>query len=146
MFLLLSILSFSYADIITGPIIGKVNTNSARILIESDFSTDITMVLFSNYTKFIMTKKLFINNPTIFEFNNLEPYTKYYIFLPEFSNIIPKGSFRTLLGNLTKPFNVIFLSCNDRKYYSKDNLWLKILKQIEKSEVDYIFHNGDQVN
>ena len=91
-----SIMTLSYSYLITGPIIGKVTNDSARILIESDIDKDISMILISNDSKLSLNKTIMSRTPTIFEFTNLVPYTKYFIFLPEYSFIIPKGSFRTL--------------------------------------------------
>ena len=148
-------------SVVLGPIIGRVTSTSARILVEFKYSSTITMELTEEVTANVYTKvnQVQAYTPIIFLFNNLTPFLKYTVkiiysdtSLKTISGLT--SSFKTLKGNLVKQddynrFNVIFVSCNDVRYAEKlpanAQLWNDLSSKAQKGEIDYIFHIGDQV-
>lgn len=138
------ILLFLYVKckIITGPIIGKVTETSARILIETDTDENLTLYIYST-DKFSVNKGFNAKHPNIISLNNLIPETKYYLFRqwtgrPSI-DMISIGSFRTLSGNLDKPFNVVVVACNDYKYINTGSHWYNIVRQVKRVKLIIYF-------
>jgi phosphodiesterase/alkaline phosphatase D-like protein len=140
----------------TGPIIGKVTTNTARILVEFEHSGYVTMKLSSkdNNKKHLIVENALGLTPMIFKFDNLEPNTRYNISLSN-SNQDNLGeiraSFKTLPENFenNSSLKIAIVACNDihytKKIPEKFNLWTDMAQKAEQGELDYVFHIGDQL-
>jgi len=159
--------------ITVGPIIGKVTENYARVLIELNKNTTLTLELYEiNYqknkngisNKIIFNKPIFLVSndcdafiPQIFEFKNLQENTRYKIIINNDVNYSNENlaelecSFKTTksIDNANDIFRIAFLSCNSSKYrkefQDKLNLWKILAQKVEKEEIDYCIHMGDQV-
>jgi phosphodiesterase/alkaline phosphatase D-like protein len=149
-----------FQKIILGPIIGLVTETSARILVEFQNSTEVSLILtddknndnnsaFYNNTQYVKS-----NTPTIFKFEGLKPGRKYLIsFSPQLKTISEnQASFSTLNGFIDfgkhNSFNLVFISCNAIQYEPlnrNNNLWYNLLDRVKKGRIDYIFHIGDQI-
>ncbi len=138
----------SFQKISLGPIIGKVTSSDARILVEYTQNSFETLSLISPEGKKLDCKKqVFANRPTAFLFTGLLPKTIYKVA----SNSpfpVESSSFRTLSSE-PAPINFAFNSCNSRRSYNKfndkNNLWGDIAAKALRKEIDYIIHLGDQI-
>ena len=131
-----------------GPIIGKVTNTTARVAIEIEHNNEVTCILTSLSGKQFTCRRLPEKGfPTIFKFSGLDPKTLYQVSLEKVK--LPRGSqFKTLRNNDDEPgkLNVAFVSCNEtNKAEAKPpnrDLWADLAKRV--SELDYVFHIGDQ--
>jgi phosphodiesterase/alkaline phosphatase D-like protein len=152
-----------------GPIIGKVDENSARILLEIDREADITISLKEVKKKeqqdIIQLEKTYsITNtclkilPKIFFFYGLSSSTKYEVIIESKVNFLKpelgdlKSFFKTTSreGIYPDSFNLGFISCNSYKYYTsleqpEFSLWENLSQKVKNDEIDYLIHMGDQI-
>ena len=136
-------------SIVVGPIIGKVTTTTARILLE--FNKDGTIILNlkdpSGQQKSVV-RKFSASVPVVFAFDNLQPNTNYNVSLNDSSVSMTQSYFSTLSGESGK-LNFAVLSCNDqyvqRSKKPEADLWADMLKRIENNEIQYLLQTGDQV-
>jgi len=163
-----------YPTLLFGPVIGKVTENSARIIMEFDKKAFVILELFESPIRinienntdlkkkiipnFIMTKECEEEIPIAFHFESLKENTKYIVHLrTDVHHMHPmlaelECSFRTLnsIENSNNEFRIAFISCNSLKWQRRGileefNLWKNLTEKIEKGEVDYCVHLGDQV-
>lgn len=152
--------------IVVGPVIGKVTDLSARILLEVNIKSRVSIILTDEKgNKTEEGLDLEANFPAIFIFRNLKQGTHYsiavesnnellnYYSLPRFQDYqisikraSPYGGFRTMLPQMTK-MKFAVVSCNSIDQELKKNLEFSLWKDLSKRvcELDYIFHIGDQV-
>ncbi|KAJ7535968.1 hypothetical protein O6H91_12G052000 [Diphasiastrum complanatum] len=180
------------ATVLVGPVIGKVTTTSARILIETDRKAHVTVTLAdqpkdvaalsktrsrlisfrrksgslaselytplkeeqngtknhgAKHTK--VAKVVDEKRPTIFEFTDLAPGTRYEVQLE--GCIYPvASSFSTFPEEPSEIANVAVTSCNKIFITQKaiplhSDLWAHLAKNIESGKVDLVLHLGDQI-
>lgn len=135
-----------------GPIIGTVTDSSARILLEVESDTYVTIILKNENTNKPLRKFLKAKTPSVFKFEGLEKSTLYNVefmqkvtYSNESLNEI-KSSFKTLSDDFAET-KFAFISCNsinkelaiDKNY----SLWKNLAESI--SNYDYVLHGGDQV-
>ena len=131
------------STILVGPIIGKVTENSARILIEIDKTSTLSIELYelpsigmtSNSNKanskliksvatFMLTCDCTAYEPKIFEFKNLKEKTKYIVKInnevlhsdPNLANLESSFSTTRSIKNANDLFRIAFISCNSSNY------------------------------
>jgi hypothetical protein len=143
--------------LICGPVIGRVTSTSARILVEIKDKSIVTLQLTplnSQKSKNIKKSKLLESKtPTIYEFTDLTPECLYKITFVENIKLgegvpeLKRCQFRTLPAGSTKSLKIATLSCSslfsELRTDPKYSLWRDLAGRIE--EFDYVFHNGDQV-
>jgi hypothetical protein len=143
-------------EIICGPIIGRVTSTTARILIELKYDATLTINLTPADSKlskkFQKSKELIAKTPTVFEFKSLTPECLYKISFQEKIKMgkgvpeITKCQFRTLPSR-SKNLKFAVVSCNaispELTRAPEFSLWKNLAERID--EVDYVFHGGDQV-
>jgi hypothetical protein len=145
--------------ILVGPIIGKVTSHSVRILLETSHDCEMNIsITGENKNKgkvLALSKHMKARTPTIFKFENLEESETYSLaYTPEtIKHLNPeinelKSSFRTMPKTVDpKDFKFAVISCNSLNTYkttqSQHSLWKNLSDRI--SEVDYVFHLGNQV-
>ena len=131
-----------------GPIIGKVDENSARILIEIDQEIELTIELkeIDSRTNQTMIIKHLCNPkyPKVFKFLGLKSQTRYEVMIqndiefknPELKDL--KSRFRTTskIGKTPDKFNIAFVSCYSSNYYKtlkkpEFSLWNNLSKKVE---------------
>jgi len=126
---------------------------------------EVTSEIHSSFEKnevikpnYILTKECIVEIPIVFQFEDLKENTKYLVHLksqvyhahPRLADL--ECSFKTL-NSFKKSNNIsriVFISCNSNKFRRKFipeeyNLWRDLSERIEKGEVDYCIHIGDQV-
>jgi len=136
--------------ILTGPIIGKVTDSTARILVEFNYTGEITCVLTSPQgEKIKVTSKFRSRKPVVFVFKGLKAKTRYTVSFDPLLDHIP-SSFKTLTKGLTAAnFRVAVVSCNDlavlESKTEESNLWNDLYQKVTNQEIDYILHIGDSV-
>eukprot|EP01069_Polyplicarium_translucidae_P000252 Polyplicarium_translucidae@DN1144_c0_g1_i1.p1 len=150
----LSINDKSGPYVITGPVIGMVTENSARILIEMSHDANVKCTLTSKTGNRLQLSKNFkAKRPAAFTFDDLEPETQYKV---GFNTPVPglvKVGFRTLPANWDiqqRAANIAFVSCNKYKITRDEvsegtDLWKDIFKRASRGEIDYLIHMGDNV-
>ena len=109
-------------------------------------------------SSFSSTKECFTEIPVAFQFDGLKEDTKYTAKLkspvihahPMLAEL--ECSFKTLksLENSNSDCRMVFISCNSFKIQRKTipdqfNLWKNLAEKIERGEIDYVIHIGDQV-
>lgn len=138
----------AFQKISLGPIIGKVTSTEARVLVEyTQDSLETLSLIAPDGQQIDSQKQVLANRPTVFQFTGLTPKTIYTV-----ASSIPfpveNSSFRTLSSE-PAPINFAFNSCNSRKTYNryddKNNLWGDIAGKALRKEIDYIIHLGDQI-
>jgi len=136
--------------ITVGPIIGKVTTTTAIILLEVDTISDVTVHLTSEAgEKVTQTKRFLENIPATFYVQNLTPGTKYSV---RFSGVGSRsirdhqGSFKTLPTDV-KNLRVAIVSCDrpERHLEGEKLMWKVLWERIQQGEIDLMLHVGDQV-
>jgi len=147
-----------------GPIIGKVDENSARILIEIDQEIELTINLkeieeIEEQSTFSITNLCTPKYPKVFKFIGLKPYTRYEVIIenkldylnPELKEL--KSKFRTTSANdgiSPDKFNLGFISCNSSNYYKnlenpEFSLWENLSQKVKSEDINYLIHMGDQI-
>lgn len=140
----------------TGPIIGKVTSTTARILVEFEHSGYVTMKLSSkkNNRSFLILENVLGLTPMVFKFENLEPSTQYHVSVStsiQDSLEEVHSSFKTLTEKFDhdSSLKIAIVSCNDIHYVKtipeKLNLWTDMAQKAEQGEIDYVLHIGDQL-
>lgn len=134
-----------------GPVIGTVTNSTARVLVEFNFTGNITMVL--NETDkgvtFNDTKNFTAGEPVLFRFFNLTNGTYYNVtFDPPIPDQVP-SYFKTV--NTTTPGLLKFglVSCDEISVLEvkapEADLWAHLSNKIDETGLDYLLHIGDQV-
>ncbi|GAQ85600.1 hypothetical protein KFL_002440060 [Klebsormidium nitens] len=140
------------ADVIVGPVIGKVTDCTARILIELDKTAQVTLALVDEISGILAGSKVLAVppfQPTIFTFQGLKPETSYSVQIRGCHCGITSG-FKTIAqcANEVKfaviSCNKIFITRTEVKTGTGD-LWHHLEKRIAKGQVDMMLHLGDQV-
>ena len=123
-----------------GPIIGKVDSGSARILVEADAATNLTVELRKAGIP-VDSKTLPVQADRIapFAFQGLAAQTSYTVHVSGASSSVASSGFRTLAVSPTT-LRIGALSCNRNK---DGNAWSKLAAQI--ANLDLLVHMGDQV-
>lgn len=116
--------------IVTGPIIGKVTTTTARVLIEFNSAIPITVILTDPIgTQFPVTKNVTASIPTPFTFEGLLPNTKYTVD----PSIVMVQSYFTTLSGIPGKLHFAVVSCLDKNVQlSKpphQDLWADMLRR-----------------
>jgi phosphodiesterase/alkaline phosphatase D-like protein len=150
-YLLLFASSFQTGQkIVLGPIIGKVTTTTARILIEFKIAEKVTLGLISQISSKVdhfSTVEVFPSHPAVFFFQNLIPGLRYDVVV-DWPSVSGESSFFRTLSE-SKEFNMAFVSCNHLRYSTfipiESSLWTDIARRAANGELDYLFHIGDQV-
>lgn len=137
---IVSFISVSYTqNLVNGPIIGAVTKSSARILLQFDQPGVYSINIYSSKSNQIIdvttTALISRNNMAIFNIENLEPKTKYYIVLPENKKMIV-GSFTTF-GEKVNYINFTFGSCMENT--RTDSIFV----EMKKHKPDFFLHLGD---
>lgn len=182
--------------VLVGPIIGKVTTSSARVLVEIDREDDVIVMAFADaegnsgngggtsllrrlgtsvgyYPRMRLEESSSnnINNrvtvdaiskvekhlqgksPTVFEFRDLMPGTRYIVEVhcPDgpILGVVP-SSFRTFPEEDAEVLNVGVISCNkifvtQKGISSHSDLWAHLAKGIDAGKIDLLVHLGDQI-
>jgi hypothetical protein len=144
-------------ELLCGPVIGKVTTTTARILIELKNKAVLTLLLTpvnSEIAKKIKKSKIIsARTPTVYEFKDLIPGCQYNVSFVESYTLgegvpeLRKCQFRTLPTGFPEKLKFAVVACNsiytEFKCNPKYSLWSDLASKIE--EFDYVFHNGDQV-
>lgn len=136
-------------SVVVGPIIGRVDTTTARVLIEFDNDAEVTVTLTApDGTTLNSSKSVTGSIPVPFSFANLTAGTRYSVSVTNPSIEIVESYFNTLSGESGK-LNFAVVSCNDRGIQaSKEpqaDLWADLTRRIQNNEVTYLFQIGDQV-
>jgi len=136
-----------------GPVIGKVTSTSAIVLLEVTLCTEVTLHLIpvngDVSAKRSVKQAMPRNRPRSFLVEDLAPDTKYTI-LFEGVNAkdakIRTGTVRTFPADVKK-LRVAAVSCDrpERQREGETNMWELLDKQIKADEVDVVLHLGDQV-
>jgi len=135
--------------IVTGPIIGRVTTTTARVLLEFNTQAPITVILTDQAGNQTRTSRIVNGSiPVPFSFENLQPNTRYSVSLND-STIDMTQSYFTTLSDVSGKLNFGTLSCNDKGVLvslpSNADLWDNMLRRIQNNEIDYLILSGDQV-
>jgi len=143
-----------------GPIIGKVDDSSARILIEVNQDIELTINLKEIDSNKIIPVTNFCSPkyPEIFKFFGLKSLTRYQVIIendidfskPELKNLTSKFRTTSKTGESPKNFNIGFISCFSSNYYNtlekpEFSLWNSLSDKVRSEEVNYLFHLGDQI-
>jgi hypothetical protein len=169
-----------------GPVIGKVTTNSSRILVEVDRTVVLTLVVnkikLEKQLSFLqrqitpgkqllpnlsttgskmqpsqqgrphmkkLQKKVEANRPSVFEFRDLEPDTRYSVEIKGCRGLVT-GSFCTFPAVPPQNMTVGVISCNkifitEQAIPMHSDLWAHLAKSVEAGNIDLLVHLGDQI-
>jgi phosphodiesterase/alkaline phosphatase D-like protein len=131
----------SPAKLTLGPIIGKVTSDSARILAESDAADNVTVLLKRGGSLAAsQTLALSAGRIAAFRFQALSPQTDYRVEVTG-AGSSESGSFRTLPATPTS-LRIGALSCN-RKHDGAP--WARLRAEMVRARLDLLVHAGDQV-
>lgn len=136
---------------VVGPIIGKVTDTTARILIEFNMQGNVTCRLTDPQGNgYQQTMIVPVARPVVFKFENLTPNTKYTVTFDYIQHI--SSSFTTTPSAIepkTPGFNIAILSCDHIDYAvkkdAKSQLWNDMYDRIQRGEIQYCLHIGDNV-
>lgn len=137
--------------VLVGPVVGTVNCYGGRILLETNLPGDVELVAKAK-RNIVERVNLTLRGytPTIFEFRNLTPDTKYTVDIigPEPQPFAKKAFLKTQPLKRVRPLRFATVSCNDAfadNVWGGINMWKVLLKQIKRGKVDAVLHCGDQV-
>jgi hypothetical protein len=133
-----------------GPVIGSVTSNAAKVLLEVDRACEVCCSLGNGID---CTLQLQANRPTIFDFAELSPGTRYHLSISGCFVQVSGSSFKTPpVDAQSAEVKFGILSCN-KIYHTKKmlkerkgDLWKQIAAFVgEGGELDCLIHIGDQV-
>jgi len=136
----------------TGPVIGAVDETSARVLVELDVGglQSVTVVSANDADDVHVAeiKNTVASVPSVYVFDNLQPKTKYKVFVDgEIENGIDAGF--TTRSYDQDAVRLSAFSCNhpqfDNEREQSRDLWKKMRALTENDELDMLIHMGDQV-
>jgi len=133
------------ATMTLGPVVGKVTSRTARVLIESDTTAEITCTAaLGGKAKSTSKRKLTANRPAVFELTDLSPNTGYTITFKGVTSPVP-CTVKTYATNPTA-LNAAVVSCNYTIRRGDTDLWQSLLDQyVNPGHLDLLIHAGDQV-
>jgi len=139
----------------TGPVIGKVESTNAIVLVEVSTIADLELFLVpsDNTTKaatiHVPKQRFPQNRPGTFIVKGLKPETSYWVLV---SGVSAKSAKNNIGHIKTSPFhtnkmNIVAVSCDrpERQLNGETNMWKVLGDRIDKGEVDLMIHVGDQV-
>jgi len=143
----------STAELLIGPIIGKVTDSTARILIEVDQCVRVAVVLTSASSGKVKTKShlLSARRPRVFQFSGLEINAKYFVTFRGVDCRVP-SAFTTFSGRISKELSPKFVAISGNDFSlneykpSKDDLWHDLAHRLSYGDLDYLLHLGGQVS
>jgi len=139
-----------------GPVIGKVTSSTAIVLLEINLSVQITVHLIPNNEPYARkasrTQGMPKDIPKAFYFENLTPNTIYNVVLEGVNARDAQyktGRLRTMMTAYSDndELQIVALSCNNPVDLrdKETNMWDLLAKQVKKGDVDLVLHVGDQV-
>jgi hypothetical protein len=133
------------ATMTLGPVIGKVTSRTARVLIEIDTAAEIVCTAEApGKPKSTSKRKLTANRPAVFELSGLRPDTRYTIGFKGVTSPVP-CTVRTYKADPTA-LNAAVVSCNFTVRRDDTDLWRNMLDQyVQPGHLDLLIHAGDQV-
>lgn len=133
------------AQMLVGPVIGKVTATSARILIEASQACQITAVATApGVTPTTVQASLIAGSPSIVRLDNLQPDTKYTVQFGGIASPVP-CSFRTY-PTAPHRLNVGVVSCNFASRRGTTDLWKDLFdRYVNQGDLGLLLHVGDQV-
>ena len=138
-------------SVLVGPVIGTVTHEAARILVEVDVTTVVTLTVRSTSHCVTVSKEVVQYTPIVFSFASLRPETGYTVAIHGFEHI---GShFRTfpVHPTLENRLHFAIVSCNKLRVTNtaevvqQNDLWATLAGMIERNELSMVLHLGDQV-
>ena len=132
-----------HLKVMCGPVIGLVTTSSAKVMLEVDETTEVTMQLRASGRQHISKKLLRALVPTVYQFEGLHENTIYQITIPEVS-VRVLGEVHTLPIDMKK-VNVAVVSCDLAKLQSKVDMWDRLFYRGKRDNVHILLHIGDNV-
>eukprot|EP01120_Amphizonella_sp_Union-15-10_P002906 TRINITY_DN131_c0_g1_i3.p1 TRINITY_DN131_c0_g1~~TRINITY_DN131_c0_g1_i3.p1 ORF type:complete len:520 (-),score=124.06 TRINITY_DN131_c0_g1_i3:66-1625(-) len=149
----LSLYANKYVRVLVGPVIGKVDSTSANILLEVNGNSFVTVHLVPENSKkakvVTLEQEMPRNIPHVFVVTGLVPKTTYNVCFSGLNkkNIVENVGKFTTLPKKIKKLGIIALSC-DRPERIKDgetNMWKLVEDKVKTNEVQLVLHLGDQV-
>eukprot|EP01120_Amphizonella_sp_Union-15-10_P002908 TRINITY_DN131_c0_g1_i5.p1 TRINITY_DN131_c0_g1~~TRINITY_DN131_c0_g1_i5.p1 ORF type:complete len:520 (-),score=128.09 TRINITY_DN131_c0_g1_i5:67-1626(-) len=149
----LSLYANKYVRVLVGPVIGKVDSTSANILLEVNGNSFVTVHLVPENSKkakvVTLEQEMPRNIPHVFVVTGLVPKTTYNVCFSGLNkkNIVENVGKFTTLPKKIKKLGIIALSC-DRPERIKDgetNMWKLVEDKLNSNEVQIVLHLGDQV-
>lgn len=143
----------SSALVVCGPVIGKVSSRTARVLIEIDRDAEVTctMASFRGSSRAAVTRNVEAFRPTVFVFEDLAPATRYKVTVEGVANSLSRsGSVRTLPVDQSA-LNVVMVACHKPSAQGGTDLWAQLRDQhvmtteADGNAADMLVHIGDQV-
>merc|ERR1711976_19055 len=139
-------------SVLVGPVLGKVTSTSAIVLLEVDNLADVTIHLIpenEGVDPVKMERRFLERTPQTFFLQDLKPNTSYRVC---FSGICPSdaksrvGRVKTLPEKLEK-LRVAVVSCDrpERHLHGEKLMWKELWQRIQNDEIDLMLHVGDQV-
>eukprot|EP01060_Flectonema_neradi_P002202 TRINITY_DN11339_c2_g1_i1.p1 TRINITY_DN11339_c2_g1~~TRINITY_DN11339_c2_g1_i1.p1 ORF type:complete len:482 (+),score=65.56 TRINITY_DN11339_c2_g1_i1:112-1557(+) len=130
-------------DVLLGPVVGRVTTTTARILVEYASDTSGKMLVTSSFGETLRFTQNFKSEvPSVFKLENLQPGCQYRYVI---QGTTKEGSFSTL-SDQQHSMKVIVCSCDKPVQRGSTDMFQKMYDQyIREGNVDLIVRNGDQV-
>jgi hypothetical protein len=96
-----------------------------------------------------LQKEVKANRPSVFEFRDLEPDTRYSVEIKGCRGLVT-GSFRTFPAVPAQNMTVGVISCNkifitEQAIPMHSDLWAHLAKSVEAGNIDLLVHLGDQI-
>lgn len=133
------------ARIQVGPVVGLVTNKAARILVETDSDTELTVdVSAGGSGQPVATRKVTAkaNRPTAFELDGLEAGTTYTVGFDVDNREERKATVRPIDGST---MHAAVVSCSDTTQELAPKGWEALGKRVAKGELDVLLHAGNQV-
>ena len=130
-------------EVLVGPVVGRVTTTTARILVEYANDTEGKILVTSSFgEKLRFTKDFKAEMPSVYKLDNLQPGCHYRYVIQGTSK---DGSFCTLAEQSTS-IKVIVCSCDKPIKRGETDMFQKMFEEyIQNGDIDLIVRNGDQV-